>query len=126
MAQYRMQILLVCNQIILGNKTMKNKVRKKYNKLIRIRHNKCLNNLFLHKHQLLNNFRDIKINRIKDFIRINIYLLYKISFKKINFLINKLVNLNLYKINRILKLNGFKMMPNIMKTVNLISSQVIF
>jgi len=40
MVQYKMQILLVCNQIILGNKLMKIKERKKYNKLVRINSNR--------------------------------------------------------------------------------------
>lgn len=100
MVQYKMEILLVCNQIILGNKLMKIKERKKYNKLVRINSNRCQNNLILHKLQLLNSFRGIKINRIKDFIRINIYLLYKINFKRINFLINKMIRVNLFKTNK--------------------------
>ena len=118
MVQYKMQILLVCNQIILGNKLMKIKERKKYNKLVRINSNKCHNNLFLHKLQLLNNFRGIKINRIKDFIRINIYLLCRINFKRINFLINKMVSLNLFKTNKTIILIGYQTIPPKMKTVN--------
>lgn len=125
MVQYKMQTLLACNQIILGNKLMKIKGRKKFNKLVRINNNKCLNNLFLHKLQLLNNFKGIKISRIKDFIRINFYLLCGINFKRINFLINKMVSLNLFKTNKIIKLNGYQTILFKMKMVKLILKLVI-
>lgn len=121
MARYKMQTLLICSQIILANKLMKSKERKEDNKLIRIRHNKCHKNLFLHKLQLLNNFRGNKINKFKDFIKINIYLLYRINFNKINPIINKMGNNNGYKI---LKLNGYLTMTFIMKLVNLILNLV--
>ena len=62
-----------------------------------------------------------KINKFKDFIKINIYLLYRINFNKINPIINKMGNNNGYKI---LKLNGYLTMTFIMKLVNLILNLV--
>ena len=104
---------------------MKNKERKEDNNSIRINHNKYSKNLFLHKPQLLNNFSDNKINKSKDFIKINIYLIYRINFNKINPIINKMASHNGYKINKILKLNFYRMMTFIMKLVNSILNLVI-